>query len=64
MNKVTSLEDNIYFKEIIEEFNYLFISNNHVNNNLLKEKIIFILKKLLRHKPGTIGVLYNNNSLL
>ena len=64
MNEVTSLEDDVSFDELIEECNYLTTNDTHVNNQLLREKIIFIFEKLLRHEPGTVGVPYNDNSLL
>lgn len=64
MNWVISLDDNISFNEIIEEWNYLTTSNNHINNSLLWENNIFIFKKMLRDNPRTIGVPYNYNSLL
>ena len=64
MNEVTSLEDDVSFDKLIEECNYLTTNDTHVNNPLLQEKIIFIFEKLLRHEPGTVGVPYNNNSLL
>ena len=64
MNEVISLEDDISFDELIEECNYLTTSGTNVNNQLLQKKIIFIFKKLLIHEPGTVGVQYNDNSLL
>ena len=64
MKEVISLEDDVSFDELIEECNYLTTNETHVNNQLLREKIIFIFEKLLRHEPGTVGVPYNNNSLL
>ena len=35
MKKITSLEDDISFHELIEECNYLTTSNIHENNNSL-----------------------------
>ena len=64
MNEVTSLEDDVSFDELIEECNYLTTNDTHVNSQLLREKIIFIFEKLLRHEPGTVRVPYNYHSLL
>ena len=60
MNEVTSLEDDVSFDKLIEECNYLTTNDTHVNSQLLREKIIFIFEKLLRHEPGTVGVPYSS----
>lgn len=35
MNEVSSLEDDISFNELIEEYNYLTKSNTYENNQIL-----------------------------
>ena len=64
INEVSSLENKISLNKLVEESNNISISNNLERNQLIRKEIIFIFKKLLAHKARTIGLLFNDRSLL
>ena len=64
ISEVCGLENKISLNKLIEESNNMSVSNNFERNQLIRKEIIFIFKKLLAHEAGTIGIPFNDKSLL